>query len=312
MAKLAISDMRSASGVNAHIHPLQVAAFIIVLLISIGVRVIFKSPEWVPLIGLLVGIYLLFSLQVAVQWEKAAVLRAGKFTGLYGPGLFMIVPVLDSVTGWVDHRVITTNFSAEQTLTMDTVPVDVDAVLFWMVWDAQKAVLEVQDYQQAVFWSAQTALREIIGRNTLAEMLRNREKLDIELKKSIDDKTNPWGITVQSVEIRDVIIPGALQDAMSREAQAERERHARVILSAAEKEIMQSFLDAGKEYEKNPTALHLRAMNMLFECMKEKGGMIVVPSTAVQSMGLGTITGLTAMAEQAVSGTGSAEVGSIS
>ncbi|MDO8586724.1 MAG: slipin family protein [Armatimonadota bacterium] len=285
-----------------HMHPAQVAVLSLCFAIGATIAVLRPQYYWAAIPVALVGIFIFASLQVAAQWEKAVVLRMGKFRGLRGPGSFMILPVIDNVTKWIDHRVITTSFSAEQTLTMDTVPVDVDAVLFWMVWDAEKAALEVQDYQQAVFWSAQTALRDIIGRTTLAEMLKGRQELDAELQKIIDEKTTPWGITVQSVEIRDVKIPTALQDAMSREAQAERERHARVILGAAEEQIAQSFVNAGKAYEDNPIALHLRAMNMLYESLKEKGAMIVVPSTAVQTMGLGTITGLSALATQSGQG----------
>jgi regulator of protease activity HflC (stomatin/prohibitin superfamily) len=301
-----------------HVHPVQVA--VLLLCVAIGVAIMAWTISLAPPAGpeheaaagravleillpsVLVGLFLFFGIQIGSQWEKAVVLRMGKFRGPRGPGAFFIIPIIDSIAKWIDHRVIATSFNAEQTLTADTVPVDVDAVLFWMVWDAEKAALEVQNYEQAIFWSAQTALRDLIGKTTLAEMLRGRDKLDAELQKSIDEKTTPWGITVQSVEIRDVIIPAALQDAMSREAQAERERHARVILGAAEQQIAQSFVDAGKAYEGNPTALHLRAMNMLYESLKEKGAMIVVPSTAVQSMGLGTITGLTAMANQAGQG----------
>lgn len=301
-----------------HVHAVEIAVLVLCTAIGIGLMALRISlarptgPEREAAAGMavltallpsvLVGLFLFVAIQVASQWEKAVVLRMGKFRGLRGPGFFTIIPIIDSVAKWIDHRVITTNFNAEQTLTADTVPVDVDAVLFWMVWDAEKAALEVQDYQQAVFWSAQTALRDLIGKTSLAEMLRGRDKLDAELQKIIDERTTPWGITVQSVEIRDVIIPAALQDAMSREAQAERERHARVILGAAEQQIADSFVQAGKAYVDHPTALHLRAMNMLYESLKEKGAMIVVPSTAVESMGLGTITGLTAMADKAGQG----------
>lgn len=285
-----------------HVHPAQIAVLIICIAAGVGVTAIMPQYPWAIAPAILIGLFFFSAIQVGAQWEKGVVLRMGKFRGLKGPGSFMIIPVIDNVAKWIDHRVIATGFNAEQTLTMDTVPVDVDAVLFWMIWDAEKAALEVQDYQQAIFWSAQTALRDLIGRTTLAQMLKGRAELDAELQKTIDEKTTPWGITVQSVEIRDVKIPAELQNAMSREAQAERERHARVILGAAETEIAHSFVAAGKEYENNPTALHLRAMNMLYESLKEKGAMIVVPSTAVQSMGLGSITGLTAMATQAGQG----------
>ncbi|MBI5830168.1 MAG: slipin family protein, partial [Chloroflexi bacterium] len=226
-----------------------------------------------------------------------------KFSGLRGPGLFVIVSPMDVVTSWIDQRVMVTSFGAEKTLTKDTVPVDVDAVLFWVVWDAQKAALEVKDYQSAISWSAQTALRDIIGKMMLADILTGREVIDHELQKIIDQRTTPWGITVQSVEIRDIIIPAALEDAMSRQAQAERERQARVILGESEKQIAESFAEASKAYVSNPTALHLRAMNMLFEGLKEKGALVIVPSSAVDTMNLGGIAGLTSLAGSQTGGT---------
>lgn len=235
--------------------------------------------------------------KMANQWEKAVVLRLGKFHKLAGPGLFFVIPFVDSVTVWIDQRVQVTTFTAEQTLTKDTVPVDVDAILFWTVWGAEKAALEVKEYKSAVSWAAQTALRDVIGRTLLSELLADRENIDRELSNVIDDKTEPWGISVQSVEIRDVLIPPGLQDAMSREAQAERERKARIILGTAETEIAQKFAEAAKSYEGNPMALHLRAMNILYEGLKEKGALVVVPSTAVETMGLGAITGLSALAK---------------
>ncbi len=244
----------------------------------------------------LIGLYLLFALKVADQWEKAVVLRFGRFIGLRGPGLFRIVPIVDKVTIWIDHRVIVTPFSAEKTLTKDTVPVDVDAVLFWMVWDAEKAALEVEDYQVAIAWAAQTALREVIGQMSLADILVGRARMDKELQKIIDERTTPWGVTVQSVEIRDVVIPQDLENAMSQQAQAERERQARVILGESEQQIAQSFADASKAYENNPTALHLRAMNMLFEGLKEQGALVIVPSSAVDTMNLGGIAGVASLA----------------
>ena len=231
---------------------------------------------------------------IADQWQKAVVLRFGKFTGLKGPGAFWIIPLVDSVTTWIDHRVNVTPFSAERTLTKDTVPVDVDAVLFWVVWDAEKAALEVTDYQVAIAWAAQTALRDIIGKMALADILVGREAIDAELQKIIDERTTPWGITVQSVEIRDVVIPTALEDAMSRQAQAERERQARVILSESEKQIAATFAEASQAYINNPTALHLRAMNMLFEGLKAKGALVIVPSSAVETMNLGGMLGVAA------------------
>ena len=245
----------------------------------------------------LIGVYILFALKVANQWEKAVVLRLGKFHGLKGPGLFWIIPIVDAATSWIDHRVIVTSFSAEKTLTKDTVPVDVDAVLFWVVWDAEKAALEVKDYQAAISWSAQTALRDIIGRMMLADILVGRSAIDGELQRVIDERTTPWGITVQSVEIRDIVIPQVLEDAMSRQAQAERERQARVILGESEKQIAASFAEASLAYVDNPTALHLRAMNMLFEGLKQKGALVIVPSSAVDTMNLGGLSGMVSLAQ---------------
>jgi regulator of protease activity HflC (stomatin/prohibitin superfamily) len=245
----------------------------------------------------LAGLFFMFSLKIAAQWEKAVILRFGKFRGLAGPGPFWVVPVADTITKWIDHRVIVTPFNAEKTLTKDTVPVDVDAVLFWMVWDAEKAALEVENYQAAIGWAAQTALREVIGQMNLADILIGRAKMDADLQQIIDERTNPWGVTVQSVEIRDVVIPQDLEDAMSRQAQAERERQARVILGESEKQIAASFADASLAYRDNPTALHLRAMNMLFEGLKEKGALVIVPSSAVDTMNLGGLSGIVSLAE---------------
>ena len=247
----------------------------------------------------LISFYLLFAIKIANQWDKAVVLRFGKFRGLYGPGLFWMIPIVDTTPTWIDHRVMVTPFSAEKTLTKDTVPVDVDAVLFWLVWDAEKAALEVEDYQTAIAWAAQTALREVIGQMYLADILVGRAKMDAELQKIIDERTTPWGVTVQSVEIRDVVIPQELEDAMSRQAQAERERQARVILGESEEQIADSFAEASKAYADNPTALHLRAMNMLFEGLKEKGAMVIVPSSAVDTMNLGGLSGMVSLAQNA-------------
>jgi len=247
----------------------------------------------------LAGLYIFLALRVASQWEKAIVLRMGRFRGLKGPGVFWVVPIVDTVPAMVDHRVMVTPFNAEKTLTKDTVPVDVDAVLFWVVWDAEKAVLEVENYRAAISWAAQTALREIIGQMNLADILVGRALMDAELQRIIDARTTPWGITVQSVEIRDVIIPEALEDAMSRQAQAERERQARVILGESEMQIAPSFAQAAEAYQDNPTALHLRAMNMLFEGLKERGAMIIVPSSAVDTMNLGGLMGMAALAREA-------------
>ena len=254
-------------------------------------------PSYYPLPLIAIGLYLLFALRVARQWEKAAVFRLGRYRGLRGPGLFVIIPVIDSVSRLIDQRVRVADVSAESALTRDTVPVNVDAILFWMVWDVEKSVLEVEDFIAAIRMSAQTALRESIGRHDLAQMITQRETLGEELRRILDEKTNPWGITVQSVEIRDVHIPQALEDAMSRQAQAERERQARIILGTAETEISEKFSQASQLYLNNPTALHLRAMNMLYEAMKEKGAMVVVPSSAVETMGLGGVLATTGIAK---------------
>jgi regulator of protease activity HflC (stomatin/prohibitin superfamily) len=245
-----------------------------------------ERPE--PLIaGVLVGVYLLFAIRVADQWEKVAVLRMGKYLGLRGPGLFMIIPIVDTLSRYVDQRVRVASVSAESTLTRDTVPVNVDAIVFWMVWNAEKAILEVQDFSAAINMASQTALRESIGRHELHQMVAERESLGHELQRILDEKTTSWGITVQSVEIRDVQIPADLQDAMSREAQAERERRARTILGQAEVEIAEKFAIASETYQHNPVAMHLRAMNMLYEAIKERGSMVIVPSSAVETMGMG-------------------------
>jgi regulator of protease activity HflC (stomatin/prohibitin superfamily) len=239
-----------------------------------------------------------FSPRVVRHWERAIVLRLGKFRGCAGPGLFWVMPLIDRITKVVDLRVMTTSFLAEKALTRDTVPVNVDAVLFWHVWDPEKATLGVADYREAVSWAAQTALRDMIGRTELASLLSHREELDKQLQVAIDAKTEPWGITVESVEIRDVVIPESLQDAMSRQAQAERERQARVILGDAENQIAQKFVEAARQYKGEPVALHLRAMNILYESLKEKGTLVLVPSSAVDTMGLGGMQGLTALARQ--------------
>ncbi|HEX6088109.1 MAG TPA: slipin family protein [Thermoanaerobaculia bacterium] len=239
----------------------------------------------------------LFGIKVANQWEKAVVLRFGRFQALRGPGLFFVIPIVDEITHLIDQRVRVTDVTAESALTRDTVPVDVDAIVFWTVWDAQKSVLEVSDYFVAIALSAQTALREAIGRAELAAMITERERLGDALRRILDEKTNAWGITVHSVEIRDVKIPQALEDAMSRQAQAERERQARIILGTAETEIASRFVAAAAEYESHPAALHLRAMNMLYEALKEKGSMVIVPSSAVETMGLGGLAGLTSLAK---------------
>ncbi len=289
---------------TVHISGIAIFMFVVIMVIAeIGnifitgkVSSIIIGAYWIVL--LLIAFYLLFAIKVARQWEKAVVLRLGHFNGLKGPGLFWIVPIMDITPVWIDHRVMVTPFNAEKTLTKDTVPVDVDAVLFWVVWDAEKAALEVENYRSAIAWAAQTALREIIGQMTLAEILVGRAVMDEQLQKIIDERTTPWGVTVQSVEIRDVIIPQGLEDAMSQQAQAERERQSRVILGEAEMQVADSFAQASQAYVNNPTALHLRAMNMLFEGLKEKGALVIVPSSAVETMNLGGLSGVVSLAQQ--------------
>jgi len=276
-----------------------VSIVILITSFTIGALAMQALNNPIPLIVMAIaGVILMQAPRIAEQWERAVVLRLGRFVGLRGPGLFWLVPFVDRVSSWIDQRTITTTFAAEQTLTSDTVPVNVDAVLFWMVHDAQKAALEVQDYPQAVSWAAQTALRDIIGRTSLTELLRGRERIEGELQQLIDQRSNPWGVTVSSVEMRDVVIPVGLQDAMSREAQAAREKQARIILGQAELEIAHSFQEAAKSYHDNPTALHLRAMNMLYEGLKEKGALMLIPSSAVESMGMGGMLGAAAMRQQ--------------
>jgi regulator of protease activity HflC (stomatin/prohibitin superfamily) len=285
-----------------------VALAILIASLVVGGALTVQVGSPLPLIvAALVGVVLMQSPRIAQQWERAVVLRLGQFVGLKGPGLFWIVPFIDTVSSWIDQRTITTSFAAEQTLTSDTVPVSVDAVLFWMVHDVQKAALEVQDYYAAVSWAAQTALRDIIGRTELTDLLRGRERIETELQQLIDQRSNPWGVTVGSVEMRDVVIPVALQDAMSREAQAAREKQARIILGEAELAIAHSFSEAAKEYHNNPTALHLRAMNMLYEGLKEKGALRLIPSSAVESMGMGGLMGAAAMQQRQLTGSEGAD-----
>jgi regulator of protease activity HflC (stomatin/prohibitin superfamily) len=279
------------------INVISAVAFLVPFALGVLTLLLTQNPVGL-IVGALLGALLALSPKIARQWERAVVLRLGRYVGLRGPGLFWIIPFVDSVPAWIDQRVITTSFAAEETLTSDTVPVNVDAVLFWMVYDPEKAALEVQNYPQAVSWAAQTALRDIIGRTSLTDLLRGRERIEDELQKLIDERSNPWGVTVQSVEMRDVIIPAALQDAMSREAQAAREKQARIILGQAEVEIANSFEQASRAYQDNPTALHLRAMNMLYEGLKEKGALMLVPSTAVESMGMGGLLGAAALRQK--------------
>jgi regulator of protease activity HflC (stomatin/prohibitin superfamily) len=280
-----------------------VSTLILLASVAAGLVMSITAGSPIPLVPFAVaGVILMQSPRIARQWERGIVLRLGRYQSMRGPGLFWVVPLIDVVSSWIDQRTITTSFAAEQTLTSDTVPVNVDAVLFWMVHDPQKAALEVQSYSQAVSWAAQTALRDIIGRTPLIDLLRGRERIETELQQLIDQRSNPWGVTVQSVEMRDIVIPDALQDAMSREAQAAREKQARVILGQAEVEIAQSFELAARSYRDNPTALHLRAMNMLYEGLKEKGALMLVPSTAVESMGLGGLLGAAALRQDKLSG----------
>jgi regulator of protease activity HflC (stomatin/prohibitin superfamily) len=270
---------------------------LLVLVATAGTIVSALVNRRAPVVAsMLLGVYLMFAIKVADQWEKCAVLRLGRYRGLRGPGIFHIIPVVETISRFIDQRVRVTDVTAESALTKDTVPVNVDAIVFWVVWNAEKSILEVQNFYDAITLSAQTALRESIGRHELAQMITERETLGRELQRILDEKTNPWGITVQSVEIRDVRIPQELEDAMSRQAQAERERQARIILGTAETEISSKFADASRVYQDNPIALHLRAMNMLYEAIKEKGSMVIVPSSAVETMGLGGTLATAALA----------------
>jgi uncharacterized membrane protein YqiK len=287
------APLETTSSSNA----VAVTVTIVLLVISIGLYLL--KVTGIPLTVALVIISLLIgsSIKIADQWEKAVVLRMGKYYGLKGPGLFLIIPIIDQISTFIDQRVRVTEFRAEQTLTKDTVPVNVDAVVYWTVWDVEKAALEVQEYVRAISYIAQTDLRDIIGKHELADLLQEREKIAEDLQKTLDANTNPWGITCQTVGIRDIIIPQALADAMSKQAQAERERKARVILGTAETEIAEKFAKASQEYADNPIALHLRGMNMLYEGLKEKGSMVIVPSSALDSMNLGVIGGLASLAK---------------
>jgi regulator of protease activity HflC (stomatin/prohibitin superfamily) len=276
-----------------------VSTTVIILLLAASVGLYLLQIIGVPLLVVLIILSFLIgaSIKIADQWEKAVVLRMGKFHGLKGPGLFFIVPIIDQINSFIDQRVRVTEFRAEQTLTKDTVPVNVDAVVYWTVWDVEKAALEVQEYIRAISYIAQTDLRDIIGKHELADLLQDREKIAEDLQKTLDANTNPWGITCQTVGIRDIIIPPALADAMSKQAQAERERKARVILGTAETEIAEKFAKASEQYANNPIALHLRGMNMLYEGLKEKGSMVIVPSSALDSMNLGVIGGLASLSK---------------
>jgi len=284
-----------------------VIAVVVVGAAIVGEEFAGRSYPTITALALLAAIVVVLSLRVALQWDRAVVLRLGRFHKLKGPGVFWLVPFVDRIARLVDMRIRATEFHSESTLTRDTVPVNVDAICFWLVWDAQKAVLEVENFYRAIVLSAQTALRDTIGTHTLAEMLTQRESLGNELRKVLDEKTNAWGITVQSVEIRDVIIPQGLESAMSKQAQAERERQARIILGTAETEIAAKFLEAATSYQNNPVAVHLRAMNMLYEGLKEKGSMIIVPSSALDSMNLGAIGGLAALSQASAKPPGNAD-----
>jgi regulator of protease activity HflC (stomatin/prohibitin superfamily) len=284
---------------KSFLNPISLTVFTI-LITAIGLLLYFEIISRVyAIIGAIFATLIAASIKIADQWEKAVVLRMGKFTGLRGPGPFMIIPIIDRVDNYIDQRVRVTDFKAEETLTKDTVPVNVDAVVYWTVWDVEKAALEVQEYTTAVAYIAQTGLRDIIGKHELADLLQNREKIAEDLQGTLDEHTNPWGITCQTVGIKDIVIPSSLMDAMSKQAQAERERQARIILGTAETEISEKFARASKNYLENPVALQLRGMNMLFEGLKEKGSLVIVPSSALESMNLGAIGGLTALAENA-------------
>ena len=253
------------------------------------------ASAWVGVATFVIAFVVSLAIKVAHQWERAVVLRLGNFRSLKGPGLFFIIPIIDSIPYWIDTRVITTSFTAEKTLTKDTVPVDVDAVLFWKVIDPQKAALDVADYRSAISWASQTALRDVIGKTMLSDMLEGREKISEELQKIIDERTEPWGVNVISVEVKDVLIPSGLENAMSMQAQAERERQARVILGDSERQVAEKFGEAAKTYIDDPVALHLRAMNMLYEGLKENSTIVLVPSTVLETMQLGNIPGAAAM-----------------
>jgi regulator of protease activity HflC (stomatin/prohibitin superfamily) len=292
--------MRQASAVPPTVFVLAIAIGAwLTWLAYLGGGVVWSV--WVAILSGLAAILLAAAVKVASQWERAVVLRLGRFRALRGPGLFFIIPIVDSVPYWIDLRVITTTFKAERTLTKDTVPVDVDAVLFWRVVDPQRAALDVEDYRNAVSWAAQTALRDVIGKTLLADMLEGREKISRELGRIIDERATPWGVNVISVELKDVLIPAALEDAMSMQAQAERERQARIILGDSERQVAEKFQEAARTYADDPTAFHLRAMNMLYEGLKQNSTIVIVPSTAVESMNLGGLAGVTALGLEATS-----------
>jgi regulator of protease activity HflC (stomatin/prohibitin superfamily) len=287
------AETNREKGLNA----IAAAVFVVLAAVDVLLAVFEVINITLTVIGFIITMLITASIKIANQWEKAVILRMGKYIGLKGPGLFFIVPIIDTVYRYVDQRVRVTDFKAEETLTRDTVPVNVDAVVYWMVWDAEKSALEVKEYIKAVSYIAQTALRDTIGKHDLADLLQNREKIADALQTTLDEHTNPWGITCQTVGIKDIVIPSALADAMSKQAQAERERQARIILGTAETEISEKFAQASENYHNNPVALQLRGMNMLFEGLKEKGSLVIVPSSALESMNLGAIGGMTALAK---------------
>jgi hypothetical protein len=283
-----------------YINPITITVFVILILIDAVLLFMDIFGILCALAGIVIAALIASSIKIADQWEKAVVLRLGKFKGLNGPGPFLIIPIVDRVAIYIDQRVRVTDFGAEKTLTKDTVPVNVDAVVYWMVWDVEKAALEVRKYEAAVYFIAQTGLRDIIGKHELADLLQHRDKIAEDLQHTLDEHTNPWGITCQTVGIKDIVIPEELANAMSKQAQAERERQARIILGTAETEIAEKFALASRQYANNPVALQLRGMNMLFEGLKEKGSLIIVPSSALESMNLGAIGGLAALSKSEV------------
>lgn len=297
---------------KSYFNPFSISVLIVLIGIAIGARLLEYINEGTLAGSILLAVFIASSIHIADQWEKAVVLRMGKYNGLKGPGLFFIIPIIDRIDNYIDQRVRVTDFKAEQTLTKDTVPVNVDAVVYWTVWDVEKAALEVQEYEKAISYIAQTGLRDIIGKHELADLLQERDKIAEDLQKVLDDNTNPWGITCQNVGIKDIVIPQALADAMSKQAQAERERRARVILGTAETEIAEKFAKASEQYRDNPVALHLRGMNMLFEGLKEKGSMVIVPSSALDSMNLGAMGGLVSLGKSDEKKVASREPGEVS
>ena len=290
--------MKSETTIKKSINPISITILVIAAITGLLLEQ-FNVVHW-SIAAILVFVLLVIaaSIRIADQWEKAVVLRMGKFLGLRGPGIFLIIPIIDRVNEYIDQRVRVTDITAEKTLTKDTVPVDVDAVVYWTVWDVEKAALEVREYVQAVTYMTLTGLRDTIGRHELADLLQNRDKIAEDLQRTLDEHTNPWGISCQNVGIKDIVIPSALSDAMSKQAQAQRERQARIILGTAETEIAEKFAEASRQYQDNPVALQLRGMNMLFEGLKEKGSLIIVPSSALESMNLGAIGGLAALSEK--------------